>query len=134
MKKIVSFLLLFYAVSIACFGQDNTSTEKSYPLEDAEIERRLEYIDIEGEKYAAVVVTLKSSSPDYIFTSKYKVRVTVRSIEGKRIWGKTFNAYLYVFSDGEVHVGKPKFTQLLIYKSEMFDGYVGIVKEKEGIY
>ncbi len=32
-------------------------------------------------------------------------------------WKKTFkNAYLYLFSSGQIQVGQPKFTKILVYK------------------
>ena len=53
---------------------------------------------------------------------------------------KTFrNVFLYVFSDGQVQVGQPtgkkkSFNQIIITKSASSDDYVGMIREKEGIY
>ncbi len=53
---------------------------------------------------------MKSTSPDYFITDKYKVKITITDANGKKIWKKTLkNVFLYVFSDGQVQVGKRHF-------------------------
>jgi hypothetical protein len=90
-------------------------------------------MDIEGKYYKDVVVTLKSTSPDYFITDKYKVKVTVQDEDGKKVYKKTFkNCYLYIFSSGQVQVGKPKFNQIVIGKAG--DSWFGEIKEKEGVW
>lgn len=42
------------------------------------------------------------------------------------------NAYLYVFSDGQIQIGRPKFSQLVIYSGKRANKYEkGIIREKE---
>ena len=42
------------------------------------------------------------------------------------------NAYLYVFSDGQIQVGRPKFSQLVIYSGKRANKYEkGIIREKK---
>lgn len=39
-----------------------------------------------------------------------------------------------IFYNGHIQVGQPNFTQLIITKSETSGIYIGLVREKEGIY
>lgn len=78
---------------------------------------------------------MKSTSPDNIITDKYKVKVTITDANGKKIWKKTLkNVFLYVFSDGQVQVGKQNFDRILIRKSSLTGDFIGKIREKEGIY
>ena len=71
----------------------------------------------------------------YFITNKYKVKVKVVDENGKSIYKKTLkNAFLYVFSNGQIQVGKPNFNQILITESELTDDNIGIIREKEGVY
>ena len=55
--------------------------------------------------------------------------------KGKKIWKKTLkNVFLYVFSNGQVQVGKRGFDQILIQKSSYTGDFIGKIREKEGIY
>ena len=83
MKRFIFLLTSFFIMTVACFAQDETEPESSRPTTNVEIERRCAYIDIEGKVYDDVVITLKSTSPDYFITDKYKVKVTVRNAKGK---------------------------------------------------
>ena len=96
--------------------------------------RNVTRMDIEGTVYENVKVTLKSISPDYLISDKYKVKVTIVDMEGMKVWKKTLkNVYLYVFSSGQIQVGKPSMEKILINKN--YSGsYVGKIREKEGIY
>ena len=116
-------------------GLSAYSQEESKPSVGTEIVRKCSYMDIEGEKIENVTVTLKSNDPDFFFTDKYKVTVLMTDSNGKKVWKKVFkNAYLYIFSDGEIHVGKPKFARLVIFRSKYSDEYYGLVRDKEGVY
>ncbi len=54
---------------------------------------------------------------------------------GKRFGKKTFyNAFMYVFSNGQVQIGKPNFHQLVIFKSTFGNSYNGVIREYEGVY
>ena len=87
------------------------------------------------KKLVLVIVTFKSNKPDFVWTDKYKVKVTVTDSSGKKIWNKTFkNSFLYVFSSGQIQVGKPNFDQIVIYKSLASGNWIGQVREKEGIF
>ncbi len=86
---------------------------------------------IEGKEYRNVVMTLKSTSPDLLITDK--VKVLVKDENGKKVYKKTFkNCYLYIFSNGQVQDGKPKFNQIVI--SRVSDSWFGEIKEKEGVW
>ena len=93
------------------------------------------YLDIEGEIYENVTILFKSVTPDYFITDKYKVKVKVTNKKGKSVYKKTFkNAFLYVFSDGQIQVGKNNFNQIVVTKPDSLDDYIGIIREKEGVY
>lgn len=111
--------------------------EKSSPSWDTEIVRRCTAMNIEGERFDNVVITLKSydknSEPFLGIKGGPRVKVTVKDNNGKKVYKKTFkNCYLYIFSDGEVQVGKPKFNQIIIDK--IGRSWYGEIKEKEGIW
>ena len=123
-------MILSFGVSL--YAQDS---EKVKPLTDTEVVRRVSLLDIEGKNYEDVVVTMKSTTPDYFITDKYKVKVKVEDSTGKKVWSKTFkNAFLYVFSNGQVQIGKPNFDQIVISKSSYTGNWIGTVREKEGVY
>ncbi len=129
MKPKFLLILLFFSFNSIIYSQ-----ETSKPLTDTEIVRNVSILDIEGKEYKNVIVTLKSVSPDYFITDKHKVKVTVEDMNGKKVWKKTMkNAYLYVFSSGQVQVGQPKFNKIIIEKNYS-DSYIGKIREKEGVY
>ena len=100
-----------------------------------EVMRKVAVLDIEGKTYENVTISFKSTTPDYFITDKYKVKVKVVDENGKSIYKKTLkNAFLYVFSNGQIQVGKPNFNQILITKSELTDNNIGVIREKEGVY
>ena len=110
------------------------SQETSKPLTDTEITRDVSIMNIEGKEYKNVKVILKSISPDYLFSDKYKVKVTIVDINDMKVLKKTLkNVFLYVFSSGQIQVGQPKFTKILIQKNSS-GLIIGTMREKEGIY
>jgi hypothetical protein len=132
MKRFFTILFLMLSVVLSIFAQE---PETAKPLTDTEVVRKVALMDIEGQLYDNVVVTMKSTSPDYIITGKYKVKVTISDPNGKKIWKKTLkNVFLYVFSNGQVQVGKQNFDQIVIQKSSLTGDFVGKIREKEGIY
>lgn len=133
MKRIILFMLVILSI-IPGYAQDDDK-EKSRPSFDTEIVRRCSFLNIEGKSYSDVVVTLKSISPynNNNLTDKYKVKVKVTDENGKKIYKKTFsNSYLYIFSNGQIQVGKPKFNQILIQKA--LTSWFGEINEKEGVW
>lgn len=115
------------------FAQSEPETAK--PLTDMEVVRKVARFDIEGKIYENVTVSFKSITPDYFISDKYKVKVKVVNSKGKSIYKKTFkNVFLYVFSNGQVQVGKKNFDQIIVQKSVLTDDNVGMIREKEGIY
>lgn len=130
MKRLLFFFAFLLSFSVGILAQ-----ESAKPLTDMEVVRRVAVMDIEGELYENVLVTMKSTSPDYFITDKYKVKVTIQDADGKKIWKKTMkNVFLYVFSNGQVQVGKSNFAQILIQKSSYSDDFIGTIREKEGIF
>ena len=133
MKKLILFFVML-AVNIVGFAQ-NSEPEKAKPMTDTEIVRKCAILDVEGKYYDNVTVTIKSNQPDFFFTDKYKVKVTVTDASGSKVWNKTFkNAFLYVFPNGQVQVGKQNFDKLVIAKSSSTGEWIGMVREKEGVY
>lgn len=133
MKRILLFLMML-TINIVGFAQSD-ETEKASPMTDTEIVRKCAILDVEGKYYDNVTVTIKSNQPDFFFTDKYKVKVTVTDASGSKVWNKTFkNAFLYVFPNGQIQVGKPNFDKLVITKSSSTGEWIGMVREKEGVY
>ena len=133
MKRILLFLMML-TINIVGFAQRD-ETEKASPMTDTEIVRKCAILDVEGKYYENVTVTIKSNQPDFFFTDKYKVKVTVTDTSGSKVWNKTFkNAFLYVFPNGQIQVGKPNFDKLVITKSSPTGDWIGVVREKEGVY
>lgn len=133
MKQILLFIMML-AFSIPSLAQTE-ETEKAKPMTDTEIVRKCSILDIEGTKYEDVTVTIKSNQPDFFWTDKYKVKVSVTDAEGNKIWNKTFkNVFLYIFKSGQVQIGKPNFDKMVISKSIYSDTWIGVVREKEGVY
>lgn len=128
-KSFIVFLICI--LTLPAFAQDEPESAK--PLTNAVIMRRNVSLDIEGEYFDDVTITFKSISPDYFFTHTYRVKVKVTDSNKKVIYNKTLkNAFLYVFSDGQIQVGRVNFDQIIIYN---YDGdYYGTIREKEGIY
>lgn len=117
------------------FAFTQSEPETTTPLTDMEVVRKVAILDIEGEIHEDVIISFKSTTPDYFITDKYKVKVKVVDKKGKSVYKKTFkNAFLYVFSNGQIQVGKPNFNQILITKSELTNSNIGIIREKEGVY
>ena len=122
--------MMVYSLSIV--AQEEESVK---PLTDTEITRRVTLLDLEGKNYYNVVMTFKSTTPDYFITDKYKVKVTITDSSGKKVWKRTLkNAFLYVFSDGQVQIGKKNFDQILVKRVGKTETFIGIVREKEGVY
>lgn len=132
MKRFVTILFLMMSLPLSGFAQER---ESARPLFDAEVVRKVALMDIEGQLYYDVVVSMKSTSPDYFLTDKFKVKVAITDAKGKKVWKKTLkNVFLYVFSNGQVQVGKTNFDQIVIQKSSLTGDFVGQIRVKEGIY
>lgn len=131
-RKLLLLLTMFLHVSLS-FAQSEPETAK--PLTDMEVVRNVAYLDIEGKIYENVTMTFKSITPDYIISDKYKVKVKVVDKEGKSVYKKTLkNVFLYVFSNGQIQVGKRNFDQIVVEKSPLTGDNIGVIREKEGVY
>lgn len=132
MQKLLLSIIMLFTVSLT-FAQSEPETAK--PLTDMEVVRKVARFDIEGKIYEDVTVSFKSITPDYFISDKYKVKVKVVDGKGKSIYKKTFkNVFLYVFSNGQVQVGKKNFDQIVVQKSVLTGDNIGMIREKEGIY
>ena len=133
MKRIIIFILSL--LSFIYLHAQDSSRETAKPILDAEIVRKVARIDIEGKNYYNVIVIIKSIKPDYFFTTKAKVQITVVDSSGKIIWAKKLrNSYLYVFSRGQIQVGLPQFDKMVILKEKNSDSWIGIIREYEGVF
>ena len=130
MKKILLLFAMLLTFTLNVFAQ-----EKANPVTDHEVVRRVALIDIEGTTYENVVVSMKSASLDDYIKGENKVEVVITDSKGKKIWEKALkNVFLYVFSNGQVQIAQGGFVQIVIDKLSQTDDFVGMVREKEGIY
>ena len=126
--------LLLFAMLLA-FTSNVFAQEEAKPLMDREVMRRVALIDIEGTTYENVVVSMKSASLDDYIKGENKVEVVITDSKGKKIWEKALkNVFLYVFSNGQVQIAQGGFVQIVIDKLSQTDDFVGMVREKVGIY
>lgn len=44
------------------------------------------------------------------------------------------NVFLYLFSNGQIQVGRKNFDQIVVSQSKATDETIGIIREKEGVY
>ena len=131
MKKVLLLMLMLVA-SLTMVAQE---PETAKPLFYTEVVRRVALLDVEGKYFYDVVMTFKSTTPDYLITDKYKVKVTVTDSAGKKVWKKTIkNVFLYVFSSGQIQVGKQNFDVIVVQKDKETGYFFGIVREKEGVF
>ena len=122
-KMSVLLLIMLFTCPLA-FAQSEPETAK--PLTDMEVVRKVAFL---------VTMSFKSITPDYFISDKYKVKVKVVDKNGKSIYKKTLkNVFLYVFSNGQIQVGKKNFDQIVVSKSKSTDENIGIIREKEGVY
>ncbi|MDN3643749.1 hypothetical protein QWY87_13615 [Lutimonas halocynthiae] len=133
MKKITTLLiiLMFSFPAILLSQEEEETISPSYKTE---IIRNVSVLDIEGIVYKNVTVSLKSNNQGRYVGETSKVKVKIVNVDGRLIWNKTLkNAYLYVFSNGDIQVGRPRFNKIIIDKVYSGD-YVGEIREYEGIY
>ena len=128
MKLQTLLTILIFSITSNIFSQETTK-----PLTDSEIVRKVSKVDVEGVEYENVIITLKSLSPDY-FSDIYRVKVTINDKDGNEVYKKTLkNVFLYVFSNGQIQVGKPNFHKIIIERNDS-DSFNAKIREKEGIY
>ena len=131
--NIEGFIHKDVTVTIESPKQDSNEAEESKPSFNTEILRHCEWLDVEGFIFKDVTVTIKSLNKT---TLDSRVKIRVKNSKGKVIYKNTFrNDYLYIFSDGQIQVGIPKFNKLIIYPYENEKGkWYGKIRWKEGIW
>ena len=138
MTRLLFVMMMALVMSFTCNASermDDDDTETTSPMLGTEIERYCTLMDIEHKIYADVKVIIKSNNPDYYWTTKHKVYFKVIDSEGNVVYKKTFkNAYLYVFRSGQIQIGKKNFDQVVIRKSKSSEDWLGIIREKEGVF
>lgn len=124
-------LILLFAIFLSAFS---TYGETVDPLYDTKVMRFCDTLCIENDWYENVTVSMICISPDYFIHNNPRVKIRVKDKDGNLIWKKTlYNTYLYVFSRGQVQIGKPNFNQIVIWRSPL-GYYYGMVSIEEGIY
>lgn len=95
MKKIFLLILIIFSCGVSAIAQEN---EKTLPMDNTEIVRKVPLLDLEGNLYHDVVMTFKSKSPESNWSRKYIVKVTIKDINGNLIWKKHLKTYIYMYS------------------------------------
>ena len=126
MKKIITvFVVVLMAGQLMA-----QETETATSLSNTKIVRNVSKMDVEGKIYNNVKVTLRSVTSGY----NTKVKVTIVDMSGRSVWKKTLhNSFLWVFDEGQIQVGQPKFNKIVIHKNTS-GSYSGEIREYEGIY
>lgn len=131
MKRILTLVLIsLLSVSMA-FAQCTVEIIKPETTEN-DIVRNIDTIDIDGDFYCNVTVHIKSMPQSKYVKPYVKVKI-VETGTGKTILSKTLNgSFLFLFSDGQIQVGKHNLRQIAISKPGK--GSAGIIRIKEGIW
>lgn len=134
MKRTLFFIVLV-VMAITGSAQESDEDDIVAPSFNTEIERNCIVLNIEGENFFNVNVSLKSSDLFTLFDNP-TVKVIVKNERGKKIYKKIFpHSCLYINKEGFVMVGFKSIKRLLITRGEEY-GYhwVGVIREKEGIW
>lgn len=129
MKRIL-YILFVVLFPLNLNAQQKDSTEKSFPLIGVEVDRNCYQLDIEGEVFNDVLIGFYC----YYNYSWFRYETNVVVMKGKKkIYKKKFkNSYLYVFNNGQVQVGQPKFEQIVVGKKG--SDYYGKIRQFKGVY
>lgn len=115
MKKYF-LIFIFSFINLISFAQNN-NIESVQPTYNTEISRYCYAIlNIDNKKiYYNCNIYLKSLSPD-IFNGTYRVKVKIKDSENKILYKNIFkNDYLYIFSNGQIEIGRPRLDRIIIY-------------------
>ena len=128
MKKIVCITAMLLSV-VMIFAQG--TGPKISILHDVEFERRIDFLDLEGESYDSVLVKFNVGS-----VLDGVVKVDIWDKQGVQIYNHTFKKMDCVrstidFDDNVIDVGKPSMYFLIIVK--FADGKLCVIREREGI-
>lgn len=131
MKRILTFILISLLGAFTAHAQGTVETIKPETTEN-DIVREIDSMDIEGEFYCNVTVHIKSTPQSQYVTPSVKVKI-VETATGKTVFSKTLKgSYLFLFSDGQIQIGKRSLRQIAISKPGK--GSAGIIRIKEGIW
>ncbi len=135
MKKILFLFMLILSCQLSLYAQENKVAESVMPTNNAEINRKVYLLDIEGKDYHDVTVNIESLSPNPLVSDRYRVKVLVTDSVGKKIYKKKFkDCYLYIYSNGQIQIGKPRFNMIVLYPPVSGQSVIGIIREKEGVF
>lgn len=133
MKQIVKIFILFLSfmfVQTMNAQVDHDGVLRALPSVGARIDRNLAWIDIESTYYSDVHVNLHSGYDNR--TRLYYVNIIVTQ-NHKKVYSRRFNnAYMYLYGDGQIQVGKPGFIQMVIVHDRL--GNCGKIRQFEGLY
>ena len=131
MKRILTFILISLLCAFTASAQSTVETIKPENTEK-DIVRNVDSIDIEGDFYCDVTVHIKSM-PKSRYVNPYVNVKIVETRTGKTVFSKILKgSYLFLFSDGQIQVGKHNLRQIAISKPGK--GSAGIIRIKEGIW
>ena len=126
---------LIFCSPLIFVQSDEVKPESVAPMRDIEITRNVSQIDIEGEIFHDVKVEIQSIIEDYPIPFNDTVHVKMSDKQNKIFWRRTWNKVcLYVFSNGQLQIGRPNFNKIVIYKPSLDSKYIGVVREYEGVY
>lgn len=136
MKRLLSFIILLFLFGTSHSQEREEQT--SAPLFDSLVVRVVDVLEIDGQMFDGVSVSLQAIPPHYNqidnFVDYFSVRVVARNKKGKKVWKKLFKrAYLFEMRSGQVQVLKSddeNFVIAVIGKSSSSDKIVGKIREK----
>lgn len=133
MKKLLSILIIFFCAVAPTFANNDDESERIPPHYNTKIEHNLTSLDIEGTVIHDVRMVFESSGPEVGRFVPF-VNVRVYNSKNKCIYRRRFeNCYLYIFSNGGIQVGLPRYNKVVIFPNEVSDFY-GYIREREGVY
>ena len=130
MKRLFSIL----ALSLCLMSASAQEKESVHPvMGQVEIARICDVVDIEGSIVKDAVIYLKTGKTAFSYSISNKVDVKVKQGKKTIFHKKLKNAYLYIFSNGQVQVGQPRINNIIIGRDS--DGsIVGQIRIMEGIW
>lgn len=131
MKRFITLLLIITLNAISSFAQDRVETVKSVAT-PTELTRYIANIDIEGDIYCDVSADIEATPKDRY--AKPSVKVKIKDAKtGKVIWSKKLDgSYLFLFSDGQIQIGKQDLRQVVI--SRPGEDCAAKIRVKQGIW
>lgn len=125
MKKLL-FIAAFLLSAIGTYAQGEVN-----PSFNVNVEKIVAHFDIEGKGYDNVAASFTSKNTE----KKNTVTIIVVNDKRKKVYKKTIsNSFLYVYPNGQIEVGKPDFTQVVVGESNVSSNrWIGKIRIKTGV-